>query len=119
MTYNYTIPSIPPSNNKFIGRNARWSYQKEKTEWAKKIKFLCRPVPKEPLKKATVEIKYYFPDRKRRDPDNYSGKFLLDGLVRAKIIYDDCFDCIKLTICAGYDKQYPRTEITITEENYV
>ncbi|MCH5323987.1 MAG: RusA family crossover junction endodeoxyribonuclease [Eubacterium sp.] len=115
MTYRYTIDRIPPSNNKYIGRNARWEYGKVKSEWAQLIKCCCRPVPKAPLKKAVVELTYYFPDRKRRDPDNYSGKMILDGLVRAGILVDDSFDCIILSIRAGYDKKNPRTEITITE----
>lgn len=115
MIYHYTINCIPPSNNKFIGRNARWAYQQEKTQWAQLIKYKCRPTPKMPLKKSVVDIKYFFPNRKRRDPDNYSGKFILDGLVRAKILCDDSFDCIALSIAAGYDNHNPRTEITITE----
>lgn len=41
---------------------------------------------------------------------------ILDGLVKAGIIADDSFDCIRLSIAAGYDKTNPRTEITIIEE---
>ena len=29
----YIIPEIPPSNNKYIGRNMRWAYQDAKGEW--------------------------------------------------------------------------------------
>ena len=111
----YIISKIPPSNNKYIGQNKRWEYAEAKKEWAQIVRYICRPAPPEPIKKAVVEIMYYFPDKRRRDPDNYSGKFLLDGLVRAEIIADDSFECITLQLGAGYDKENPRTEIAITE----
>ena len=90
--YKYIIPEIPPSNNKFIGRNAK---------------------PPAPITKAKVTLDYYFGNRIRRDPDNYSGKMVLDGLVKADIIQDDSFDCINLSLNGRYDKLNPRTEITV------
>ena len=76
----------------------------------------CVPRPREPLKKSRVTIIYYFKDRRRRDPDNYSGKFILDGLVRSRIIEDDCFSCIDLKLGGNVDKDNPRTEILIEGE---
>ena len=104
MIYSYTIPDIPPSNNKFIGRENRWEYQNIKKEWARVIALCCNPKPPKPLKRAVVRITYHFPDKRRRDPDNYSGKMLLDGLVRAGIISDDSFLCIDLQLKAVFDK---------------
>lgn len=100
----YKIPDIPPSNNKFIGRENRWEYQNVKKEWARIIAMCCCPKPSEPLKRAVVRIVYHFRDNRRRDPDNYSGKMLLDGLVRAGILADDSFSCIDLQLAAVYDK---------------
>lgn len=120
--YRYVIHSIPPSNNKFIGRKAEWEYQKVKKEWAALIQCLCKPKPPAPLKGVTVTLKYYFPDSRRRDPDNYSGKIILDGLVRCGILKDDSFNCIDLEIEQGEtDKDNPRIEIIITnkEKTYV
>ena len=111
----YIIPEIPPSNNKFIGRNMRWDYQDAKKAWADKIFFLCRPRPAEPIKKAVVSITYYFKDSRRRDPDNYSGKFILDGLVRAGILQDDSFSNVVLQLSGEQDRSKPRTEIYIKE----
>ncbi len=112
----YVIPEIPPSNNRYIGRNQRWEYQQEKKRWAELIRYLCIPKPKKPMEKAVVTLRYHFPDKRRRDPDNYSGKMILDGLVRSGIIRDDSFDCIRLQLaCGGYDKQSPRTEIYLEE----
>lgn len=115
--YNYIIPEIPPSNNKFIGRNARWQYQVEKKRWAEMIAFLCKPRPQNPIPYAKVTLTYYFGDRRRHDPDNYAGKMVLDGLVKSSIIQDDSFSCIQLRLNGHYDKNYPRTEITVEVEN--
>lgn len=115
-SYKYIIPDIPPSNNRFIGRDVRWKYQQEKKRWAQLIAFTCRPRPDKPLQCAIVSITYYFADKRRRDPDNYSGKMILDGLTSAGILEDDSFDNISLILHGGYDKQRPRTEIEITEE---
>ena len=115
--YKYIIPEIPPSNNKFIGRNARWQYQAEKKRWADLIAFLCRSKPPAPIPKAKVTLDYYFGNRIRHDPDNYSGKMVLDGLVKSSIIQDDSFSCIQLRLNGHYDKNYPRTEITVEVEN--
>lgn len=113
--YEYIIPEIPPSNNKYIGRTNRWEYQATKKRWADNIAVYCKPRPTSPIPQAVVKIKYYFADRRRRDPDNYSGKMLLDGLVRAGILQDDSFANIDLQLSAGYDKDLPRVVIEIEE----
>lgn len=115
MIYRYIIPEIPPSNNKYIGRNARWQYQAEKKRWADLIALLCKPRPQEPIPYARITLTYYFGDKRRHDPDNYAGKMILDGLVRSDIIQDDSFDCINLSLVGRYDKLNPRTEIVIEE----
>lgn len=114
MEYRYTIPDIPPSNNQFIGRNNRWEYQKLKKRWAELIAVYCRPCPPEPLSRARVTLTYHFKDKRRRDPDNYSGKMILDGLTAAGIIGDDSFLCIDLQLKAVYDKS-GKTEILIED----
>lgn len=74
-------------------------------------------IPDKPYQKAEVRITYYFKDKRRRDPDNYSGKFLLDPLVGLKVLKDDNFDVItQIRIQAGYDKNDPRTEIEVIEK---
>ncbi len=116
--YKYILDAIPPSNNQFIGRNVRWKYQDIKKQWADKIFYLCRSKPPQPLERSTVTITYYFKDKRRRDPDNYSGKMILDGLVRAGILQDDSFSNINLVLRGDYDKENPRTEIEIKEINH-
>ena len=120
MLYKYIIPFIPPSNNQFIGRNQIRQFQKQKKEWAEIIKlYTLKNKPYKPIKQCKLTLFYYFKDKTRRDPDNYSGKFILDGLVRAGIIFDDSFFNINLILKASVDKGNPRLEISIDSEGYV
>ena len=114
-TIKYTIPHIPPSLNKYAGRENTWEYRRDKKLWIDLIACYCRQKPREALKRVSVRILYYFPTKTRHDPDNYAGKFILDGLTHAGIIFDDSFDCIRLSLAGGYDKHNPRTEIEISE----
>ena len=111
------IPEIPPSNNKYMGRGSRYyqsfTYQEEKTKWAWLIRSAVKDKPKKPIERAEVKIIYYFPTKQRRDPDNYSGKFILDGLTSAGIIQDDSFANIDLVLRGRVDKENPRTEIYV------
>lgn len=110
----YIVPGIPPSNNQYIGRKNYHEYQRTKKMWAERIALCCRPKPQKPLPRAVVILTYYFPDRRRRDPDNYSGKMILDGLVRAKIIEDDSFEKIDLVLRCDLDTAAPHVEIEVT-----
>lgn len=112
----YTIPLIPPSNNRFIGRTNVYEYQRIKKQWADVINLCCCPKPEKPVRRAVLKLTYYFSDNRRRDPDNYSGKLILDGLVKASVIADDSFKNITLVLCARCDKQNPRTVIEVEEE---
>ncbi|MEG0681342.1 MAG: hypothetical protein RR581_06905 [Eubacterium sp.] len=108
-----TVPEIPPSNNKFLGRNNRFKYDALKKQWDLIMRSGMKEFPKMPYAVATVHIHYIFGDRRRRDPDNYSGKMILDPLVKYGIIQDDCFGCIELIISAEYEKGRSETQVTI------
>lgn len=111
------VQAIPPSNNQFMGNSHNFNaYRKIKEDWHWLIKAAIKIRPPTPYQKAVIEITYYFPDRRRRDPDNYSGKMILDPLVREGIIKDDSFANIRLELSAEVDKTNPRTEIEIMEE---
>ena len=108
LNYIYKIPNIPPSNNKYLGNGSHgrnYEYQTVKKEWADFIEVYCRPKPPYPIARARVTLHYYFKDKRRRDPDNYSGKFILDGLVKAGILIDDSFAVIDLELKASVDEQ--------------
>ena len=111
-----TIKDIPPSINEFIGNSRNFNYyRREKERWHWLIKAAIKEKPPKPIDKAIVHIKYYFPDKRRRDPDNYAGKFIHDPLVREGILVDDSFDHIKTASSGTVDKENPRTEIYIEE----
>ena len=57
---------------------------------------------------------YYFKTKQRRDADNYTIKFIGDGLVKSGLLKDDDFTHVKeLVIRGDYDKEHPRTELLI------
>lgn len=108
------IPEIPPSLNKYAGRENAWEYRQEKQKWIRLMRAYCRKQTN-PINKAIVTITYYFPTRIRHDPDNYSGKMIMDGLVDRGVIVDDSFDHVELRLRGEYDKDNPRTEIEVTD----
>jgi len=110
------VSAIPPSNNEFMGNSHSFRvYKAKKEEWHWLIKAAIHQKPSKPFSHAAVSITYFFPDKRRRDPDNYSGKFILDALVKEKVIMDDSFDVITLSLNAETDRYNPRTEIEIAE----
>ena len=113
-----TIKGVPPSINRFAGRQNAWEYRAEKEWWTDAVELACRASkdrPREPWPFAGVEITYFFPDRRRRDADNYAGKFLLDGLTKAGVIVDDDLQHITTVIRGAVDRESPRTQVVITK----
>lgn len=116
MTHKFIIQAIPPSMNKYKGRQNPWEYRNDKKHWEELVRLSCR-WHKAPIAKSVVELKYFVKTRRRHDPNNYDGQFITDGLVKAGVIADDSFDAITLVLVGDYDKQNPRTEISVTEVN--
>lgn len=111
------IPAIPPSLNEYLGNSHNFNeYRKAKEAWAWRVFAALPPEArtKPRWKRARVSITYFFSDDRRRDPDNYSGKFLCDGLKAAGVIFDDSFKNIKLELAGELDRKNPRTEIEVT-----
>lgn len=91
--------TIPASLNQLLHKH--WSYRKKerlilqnelKLHFLKTYKAEERSLIKKilPLKELeTIKLYYYFPTNRRRDRNNYSGKVLLDALVRDGWITDD------------------------------
>lgn len=113
-----TLKGVPPSLNRFAGRENAWEYRKTKTEWTDAVFWAIKAqgtrLPK-PFDRAVVTITYFFPDNRRHDADNYSGKFLLDGLTRGGVIVDDDLKHITPIIEGEIDRKNPHTEIRVVE----
>lgn len=108
------INEIPPSNNQYMGNSHNFNiYRREKERWHWLVKSAMTIKPEKPLKRACVHLTYFFPDKRRRDPDNYAGKMILDPLVHIGILEDDSFKNVELILTGEYDKVNPRTEIEI------
>lgn len=112
----FEIPGIPPSWNEImrlprVKRRSRGASQwAEGEEWKETVGNCALFLPRDlwddgvlPFPEAVVSLIYHFPDAGRRDPDNYSGKFIMDGLVAARLIVDDSFACVDLVIMRGDD----------------
>lgn len=109
------IPELHPSLNVWAIKWHPFKRNKEKKRWTEMIGWLCKG--KKPFKGAvSVRIDWYFPDKRRRDYDNYAPKFLLDGLVVAGLIEDDSTKIIQKLDDHNFhlDRENPRTEVIIT-----
>ena len=87
-----------------------------KQKWKEFVVWLINDAGLSDMKINRCEIsqKVYFPTTRRADIDNTVPKFILDGLVESGMVIDDSYDHItKLILEAGYDKERPRTELTI------
>lgn len=106
---------IPPSLNQWMIMK-RPQMNGEKQKWKDFIVWLIHKynLQNKKINNAEIIFKYYFPTHHRHDADNYTPKFAMDGLTKSGLLVDDDFEHIKtLTICGGYDKENPRTEIDI------
>ena len=95
-----------------------WHWAKKsrvKKSWENEIYYLCNKFNQPELKEAIVDITYYFKSNRRRDRDNYTPKFILDGLVKAGVIVDDSDNNLYLNWKLKVDKDNPRTEIEVRE----
>lgn len=110
------VPGIPPSLNQ-LRNTHHYEWNRLKKEWAGVVSTVARPArPPTPFRRAIVTLIYHFRDRRRRDPDNYSGKFIMDPLVELGFLVDDSFDHIELRHRQGeVDRKNPRVVIMIEE----
>jgi crossover junction endodeoxyribonuclease RusA len=108
------IMDIPSSNNKYQGQGSKSKamreYPAEKRLWVKYVWMMRNHLKQKkllegmelPLQEATVILFYHFKTKGRRDPDNYSGKVILDALKDNGFISDDSFKEIDLFPLADF-----------------
>lgn len=115
--YKYIVNEIPPSLNKYLGNSHSYQiYRQDKDHWEWLVRLAIKnDRPQKPFEKAEVIITYFFGNRRRHDSDNYSGKFINDGLVKAGVLKDDSFKCMDLKVKGDTDLNNPRTEIFVRE----
>lgn len=103
---------VHPSLNEWTGRNV-WAANRMKHDWAAKIARECRGL--DPIRGCVVVgIRTFFGSVNRRDLDNFTPKFINDGLVSAGMIEADHSDVVRdLVPRFRIDLAHPRTEIVL------
>ena len=118
----YTIPLTPVSkkNSQQIARTAKGKPfilpSKQYRAYEKAAEWYLAPKPPEPITEpVNVQCVFYMPTRRLCDLSNLE-EATHDVLVRCGILADDNRDIIATTdgSMVLYDKDHPRTEITIT-----
>jgi Holliday junction resolvase RusA-like endonuclease len=117
------LNDIPPGANE-LHRTNRYDVGKLRAQWKQDayrvaMNEVNRLKWRAPNVKAVVSVLFRFPDRKRRDPDNYTAglKGVLDGLVQAGVLRDDDFGSIALQVDAQFGvKQGPELYVTVTPQ---
>lgn len=97
MIQKLRIEGIPMALNKY--RNAHYfQLNKEKQDWERIVAVAVKQQGIVSVKRCTIEMEFYFKDKRRHDPDNYAccAKFILDGMVKAGILTDDNFEIIEM-----------------------
>lgn len=109
-------PYHPSINVWFVMQRQQMNVLKQK--WKDFTIWLVKKNGLENKKLECFDMKFvtYMPTKRRIDPDNTIPKFILDGFIESGFIVDDDSQHLKsLTLCADYDRNFPRTEIFITE----
>lgn len=93
MTQTITVYEFPPTLNELNNLHYRVR-AKKKTYWEDLIQKECLVQRIKPMGRISATFEFYFPDKRRRDLDNYgfAAKFCLDGLVKAGVLTDDSCD---------------------------
>jgi len=109
-----TLP-FPPSVNSLFGGGSKQQrfHSKKYKEWLK----ACPYVSPWCFDRITLTYRYFFPDNRTRDAENYV-KAASDFLVKARAIEDDCWACVSgglHVLPCGIDRHNPRVEITIED----
>lgn len=107
-----TIYDIPPSLNDWHGMH--WAAKAEaKRQWEDMLKALL--YSRRRVERPVVRIMYYPDIERRRDKDNMTPKWIMDGLVKSGVIQDDNAKVVDLDWSIGPVVECGRTEIIITE----
>ena len=102
---------IHPSLNKWT--NWHWTKKSEQKKFCEELVYYAsKKYHNLLLDDCKITIVYYFDNKHKRDKDNYTPKFIMDGLVKAKVILDDNTTNVFLNWKLDYSKN-KRTEIDI------
>lgn len=109
-------PTIPSINTWFILERPQMNDLKQRwkdyTIWLSEKQGLAGLK----IESCKITIKMFMPTKRRADTDNYTPKFVFDGLTECGVIIDDSYFYVNpLVIELGYDKNNEHMEIVIEE----
>jgi len=107
-----TLPFPPSVNSLFGGGSAQKRFpSKQYKAWLK----LCPALEERTVEPVRIAYKFYFPDDRERDTQNYV-KAVTDYLVKSGVIRNDSWKDIlhEELIPMGIDRENPRVEVFIT-----
>lgn len=116
----FVIPGTLPALNEIIGQaKGHWSqYARSKKDHTAAVALRARAERVLPIEGAALlHCTWYAPDR-RKDPDNLAAavKFILDGLVQAKVLPNDGWHQVaEIRHRFFVDKKNPRVEVELAE----
>lgn len=112
-----TIYDIPPSLNDWHGMH--WAAKaKVKRQWEDMLITLLRG--RRQFQQPVIRIVFHPDTQRERDKDNYTPKFIMDGLKKSGIIRDDSVNAVDLDWdIATEPAEWCRTEIVVWEKGKV
>ena len=114
MIIRLVISESPISVNHMYGqsRNGRRFLSKKGKDYKETVKNIAIETGCDHLLDDELEVRvsYYFGDKRRRDVTNYD-KALLDAM--SGVVYNDDCQIQRIILEKYYDKESPRTEVTI------
>ncbi|MTI83462.1 MAG: hypothetical protein FH756_06040 [Firmicutes bacterium] len=110
-----TIPGELPSLN--VWKQWHWAkYQEKLQELSNNLKLTALAFKVRKFHRPRVQVVYYFRTKRRRDPDNYAPKFILDALRYAGVIAEDNSEILELLpVEFEVDSVSPRVEVWVKE----
>lgn len=114
----FSIYDLPPTLNE-LNRMHHFKRAKLKEIWEWLTLEACQDYEIKPMERVSITFELYFPDKRRRDLDNYSGlgfKFVMDGLVKAGVLKDDSVnEVVHLGISYGGVRKPAGIQINLVE----
>jgi crossover junction endodeoxyribonuclease RusA len=105
---------FPPSLNKLLRMHWAARRRTQSDYNALVVAYRIQQRVPEATGRQRVSITFYWPNRRRKDPDNYA-KVLCDALTHAGLILDDSPAWAEITTRFEVDRANPRIEIELEE----
>lgn len=110
------INDYPPRDviTNYVSVRDKFELEKNlKEKWKSSVTSALMPVGRCLWEKALCVIKYYLPAEIEWDVDNRLHKYIINGIVQARVLKNDSWQNMSFMVIGDVDKKYPRTEVTI------